>query len=291
MKNHQVNALHRGLSRRHFLTLTGACCGALTLGNRGAVSFADTRPPWPNQAQVKKLNDRPALFINDEPVPPIAYMSYLGETPYYREIASLGIHLYCFPAYLGDRGINTNSGIGPFREGIWKGVDKYDFSSIEGDFEKILEADPEAQVVIRLHMDPPAWWEAAYPEGCCHLPDGSTFRQCFSSPVWREATSKVFLHCLDWLQASPYARYLVGIHVAAGFTEEWFYHFRGAFYDENPARLQAFRDWLRHNYDGEVSALQSAWNTDHITFENALPADISGEMREETWCGGTRSPA
>ena len=79
-------------------------------------------------ADVRMHEGVPALYINDTLYPPFAYMSYLGEVPYYRSMAESGIHLYCFPAYLGDQGINCESGIGLFREPIWKDYNRFDFS-------------------------------------------------------------------------------------------------------------------------------------------------------------------
>ncbi len=239
-------------------------------------------PARADTATVRQHNGRPALFINGEPVPPFAYMSYLGKEPYYREVAQAGIHLYCFPAYLGDRGINSRTGIGPFRPSIWKGEGSYDFSSVEKDFETLLAGDRQALAIVRLHLDPPEWWEKAHPEGCCQLPDGTTFRQCFASPVWREATAEALRAFLDWIQQSSYAEHLIGVHVAAGCTEEWFYHYRGAFHDENPARIVAFRDWLRSSYDDDVDRLRAAWSEPTADFDSATPADISG-ARTRTW--------
>ncbi|MBN1352583.1 hypothetical protein JXJ21_24555, partial [candidate division KSB1 bacterium] len=97
----------------------------------------DARIP---EAAVKTNSGVPMLTINGKPYPPFAWMSYLGETTYYREAAAAGIHLFCFPAYLGDRGINTRSGIGPFRPALWCGESEFDFTSLVTDFEKILAA-------------------------------------------------------------------------------------------------------------------------------------------------------
>ena len=237
---------------------------------------------WADTATVQQHKGRPALFINGEPVPPFAYMSYLGKESYYREVAQAGIHLYCFPAYLGDRGINPTSGIGPFRPSIWKGEGVYDFSSVEKDFETLLAGDPNAQAIVRLHLDPPEWWEKAHPDGCCQQPDGTTFRQCFASPVWREATGEALRAFLGWIQQSRFAEHLIGVHVAAGRTEEWFYHHRGAFHDLNPARTAAFRDWLRTTYDGDVDRLRAARNDPTAEFASATPEDISG-TRTRAW--------
>lgn len=237
------------------------------------------RPP---AATIRNHDGVPALFIDDRPYVPFAYMSYLGETKYYKEAAAAGIHLYCFPAYLGDRGINSNSGIGPFRPGIWRGESDFDFNSIRKDFAEILKADPDALIIIRFHLDPPAWWDQAHPEACCLLPDGRSFRQCFASPIWQAATCDALRHCLSWLLQSQYARHLIGIHVAAGGTEEWFYHFQEGFYDRNPARTKAFQHWLRKTYHSDA-VLQDRWRDATVTLETARPADISGRNRPQVW--------
>jgi len=196
-------------------------------------------------AEVKTHAGIPTLFVNGLPYPPYAYMSYLGSGEYYREAAQSGIHLYNIPTYLGDRGINSVSGIGPFRSPIWTGENNYDFSGLIKDFKEILDADPEAKVIIRLHLDPPLWWEQMNPDVVCELPDGSSFRTSFSSQKWQEEAGKILKICIEWLLDSEYSDPLIGIHVAGGSTEEWFYHFKEHFYDQNPARLLAFRSWLR----------------------------------------------
>lgn len=236
-----------------------------------------------NHSEVKSVNGLPTLFVNQKEYPPFAYMSYLGETRYYKEVAEAGVHLYCFPAYLGERGINTSSGIGPFRSATWIAQDKYDFSSIKTDFEKIVKADSSAKVIIRLHLDPPVWWEELNPDACCHLSDGSTFRQCFSSEKWKEETGKALKDIVEWLLNSPYSKYLVGIHVAAGGTEEWVYHYNQYFEDKNPIREQTFRNWLKKHYNDDVSLLQKKWNDENVDFKTVTLADISGKHKKKEW--------
>ena len=234
-----------------------------------------------SRTEINLNEGRPSLEIDGKPYPPFAYMSYLGEKKYYKEIADAGIHLYNIPAYLADRGINSTSGIGPFRKPIWIGADEYDFSSVIQDFEKIITADPYAKVIVRLYLDPPLWWERLHPEASAQLPDGSTFRQCFSSEIWKAQTAAVLKDFLEWIQKSPYAQYLAGIHVASGFTEEWFYHPK-QYHDQNPARRDAFRKWLGNRYK-EVAALRKAWNDNTITFEKAQLANIDEPGRRKEW--------
>jgi beta-galactosidase len=232
-----------------------------------------------SRAEVKLKNNLPTLFIDGKVYPPFAYMSYLGEKKYYKEIAAAGIHLYNIPAYFAERGINSVSGICPFRPPIWIGKNQYDFSSLIKDFNDIIESDPQAKVIIRFYLDPPLWWEKANPDASCQLADGSTFRQCFASQKWRIETGKVLEHCIDWLLTSQYAKHLTGIHVASGFTEEWFYHPK-QYSDENPVRLETFRKWLKRKYNN-IKTLQKVWNNPNVTFNSAQLANISEKSRNE----------
>jgi len=235
--------------------------------------------PAQSNNSVRLTEGKPELIIDNKTYPPFAYMSYLGEDRYYREISQSGIHIYNLPAYLGERGINSTSGIGAFRKPIWIGENDYDFSSLIYDFEEIIGADEKAKVIVRLYLDPPLWWELSNPEASSQLPGGGTFRQSFTSDVWKNQTGKVLEACLDWLQNSPYAKHFIGVHVASGFTEEWFYHPKQ--YDNiNPVRRIAFQQWLRKNYKNE-NALRKAWNDKGVTFEDAYLANINEEARKE----------
>ena len=77
-----------------------------------------------SKAEIKWTEGNPSLVIDGETYPPYAYMSYLGEEQFYKEISETGIHIYNIPAYLGEGGINTISGIGAFRTPIWLGEGK-----------------------------------------------------------------------------------------------------------------------------------------------------------------------
>jgi beta-galactosidase len=242
-------------------------------------------------ARVDMTQYPPAIIANGESLLPYAYVSSYGETAYYREAAEAGIRVFMFPAFLGDRGINSRSGIGPFRPAIWRGESEFDFSSITRDFDSLLEGAPDARVILRLYLDAPSWWEASHPEACTQLPDGTTFRQSFSSTVWREHTGQALRECVRWLLQSKYAPNLIGIHVSAGQTHEWFYHYGKFFHDENPVRTEAFRQWLRTRYGGDQEKFRASWDEPDVDFATARPADISGAGQTRAWRDpGTASP-
>ncbi|HEX2948408.1 MAG TPA: hypothetical protein VHV83_02370 [Armatimonadota bacterium] len=229
--------------------------------------------------------DGQALSINGHVYPPYAYMSYFGKREYYQQAAAAGIHLYCVPAYLGDRGINTVYGLGPFRKGIWRDEGVIDVHEVTEEITTILSVDPDAKVIIRLYLDAPSWWEAKYPEGCTLLPDGSTLRQSFTSLLWRTHTAAAMRLVMHQLSDMPLAAHLVGIHIAAGCTEEWFYHYKRdlGFYNENPDRLAAFRQWLSDSYEHDLARLRAAWQNDEVDFSTAKPTDISCSVPEDRW--------
>ncbi|WP_119079153.1 beta-galactosidase [Chitinophaga alhagiae] len=253
----------------------------------GAGKAADILQPLPARAEVKMHAGVPALYVNGRLTPPFAYMSYFGKPRYYREAAGAGIHLYNVPAYLGDQGINSSSGIKPFRQAIWQGPGKFDLSGLEKEMAELLEADPAARIIIRIYLDPPRWWEQQHPGGVALQPDGSSFRLSFSSPEWRQDAGDALRTLVRELLRSPYGNSLVGIHVAAGSTEEWFYHFKSFFHDGSDVRKTAFRQWLRQRYHHSADALKKAWGRD-ADFDNALPADISGAEKKNEWSTDAR---
>jgi beta-galactosidase len=234
-----------------------------------------------NKAYVKNGTAFPQLWINGRQVPPFAYMSYLGDSRFYKEVAEQGIDIFCLPAYLGDQGINSTSGIKPFRPSFWIDDNRFDFSIIQKEFETLTRVKSDAKVIIRIHLDAPQWWQKKNPSEVCLLPSGESLRVSYASEKWRKDAGMALHALLNWIKKSEFNANLIGIHVAGGSTEEWFYHYKDHFYDESPARSASFRKWLREKYHNQVSQLKNAWKLPSVTFENAVTADISGKIRGE----------
>jgi len=229
-----------------------------------------------NTASVKSKQGFPELWINERKLPPFAYMSYLGQSRFYKEVADHGVEIFCLPAYLSDQGINSNSGIKPFRPSFWVGENKFDFTVIQKEFEMLTQVKKDAKVIVRIHLDPPRWWEERNPSELSRLPSGASSRVSYSSEKWRHDAGMALQSLMDWIKNSAFNSNLIGIHIAGGFTEEWFYHYKKHFYDESLVRKNHFRSWLRIKYKNKVSLLKRAWKHPSVTFENADPADISG---------------
>ena len=227
---------------------------------------------------------RLSIRVGDDCLPPVAYTSYFPKGEYYRQVAACGVHLYCFPAYLAPRGINTQSGIGPFRKGIWRAPGEFDFSDIEADLACILSADPSARIIMRLHLDMPEWWEHLYPDACCRRADSTPLRQSFTSAQWRSDAAMALQTAIQWLDGSVYAPHMIAIHVAGGFTEEWFHHYPA---DRNPSKTQAFSEWLAQRYGG-CDAARRAWNG---AMDEAAALACIGAPAVEQWRDPVRDVA
>jgi len=232
-----------------------------------------------NTASVKNNEGLPELWINEHRVAPFAYMSYLGQSKFYKEVADQGVDIFCLPAYLGNQGINSTSGIKPFRPSFWLAENEFDFSIIQKEFEVLTQVKKDAKIIVRIHLDPPLWWEKLNPSELCRLSSGESLRVSYSSEKWRQDAGMAMQSLLTWIKHSPFNANIIGVHVAGGFTEEWFYHYKEHFYDESMARKNHFRRWLRLKYKNKVSLLKKAWQLPSVTFENAEPADISGTIK------------
>ena len=68
------------------------------------------------------------LEIDGKRMPMYGYMSYQPAKADYEGFRKAGVHLFFTGVYAGDRGINPESGLRPFRPGFWKGYGEYDFS-------------------------------------------------------------------------------------------------------------------------------------------------------------------
>jgi len=151
-----------------------------------------------------------------------------------------------------------------------------------------LDANPNAKILMRLHMNPPYWWMRDNPDECViyRKPEGDVFgiddgesdrlirndykfrmRVSLASEKWlSEVCEKLALLC-DALRGTPQGNALLGIQVACGMFGEWHYWGGGAA-DVSHSMLDRFRRWLREKY-GTNEALQKAWNQPDVTFETA----------------------
>ena len=73
------------------------------------------------ESRILRNKQRLTLEVNGEIVSPVAYMTYHPAREQYADFQKIGTRLFSAGVYLGDQGINSISGIRPFRPSLWKG--------------------------------------------------------------------------------------------------------------------------------------------------------------------------
>ncbi len=256
------------------------------------------------KAEVRPHNGTPTLFLNGEP----AFAGYLWATAptttdypvadVVRAYADAGIHLHAFD--VGSVGQMPEwSGPGPGHSG------PYDFSTVEARYGRILDADPDAQFHLRVHLELRRgrndWWLDRYPDERDLDSEGERTTQSFASEVWREQGNAFLQAYIAHLQDTGLDKHVIAYQIGAGHTGEWvkghtsMWHTCG---DYSLPMQRCFRDWLRRTYHDDVVELRAAWNDPSGLFRDrpgalrARPAyhDAHGVSRPATGTGGHRQP-
>ena len=236
-------------------------------------------------AVIKPYNGRPTIFVNGKPQSPFFYAlthAYGGrwsweEVPArnLHNFAQIGIKLFQVDLYLED---------------IWyKNSKTIDIKKAQRQVRGVLDQCPDANVVIRIHVNAPFWWNEAHPEECTQFADGPVdttlkagapfhneehdihraLRASLASAKWKKEAGQKLVEFCRRLSKTPEGNAVIGMHIAGGIYGEW--HYWG-FIDHDPdtgaAMTTYFRNWLKDKYKTNGN-LQKAWNTSAFTFENA----------------------
>ena len=184
----------------------------------------------------------PALFVNGEPLPAAAYMTYLEEFNSYDKFAQAGYNLFSVPVLFAGRWINANESGKPFTAGIFDKKDAPDYSALDASIEKILAACPAAYIFPRVNVSMPLWWIEENP-GCL---DGTGRRESLFSAEFRDTAAEMLRKTIEHINQSGYASHIVGYQIAGGNTEEWFHFDLNAGLCKNAE--DAFNAYLRKYY-------------------------------------------
>ena len=170
---------------------------------------------------VKIHQGVPRLFVEGQPLPMGAYMTYAPAKGCFADFARAGYALFSLPVYFATRPINDISQIPPFRPGIFEG-EAPDFSAFEEDLRRIVAACPRAMIFPRVNISMPVRWTDAHPEELCDTGYTDHRRECFASRVWLDAEKELLRQFILHLQKIPEADAIIGFQLACGNTEEWF---------------------------------------------------------------------
>ena len=170
-------------------------------------------------SEVRMHGGVPTLFVNGEPYPAAAYMTYLEDYNRYDAFADAGYKLFSLPVLFAGRWIGMTRDMTPFGKGIFDREGEPDFSAMDASVHKILDACPDALIFPRVNMSMPLWWIEAHPD----CTDGTGERESLYSDVWREDAAQMLRDLIRHVRASDYGAHIVGYQIAGGNTEEWFH--------------------------------------------------------------------
>jgi len=257
----------------------------------------------PLSGRVKLYQGKPTLFINDKPVYAMLYA--LTDAPggrwTWEEVPQHSLRAFA------DCAIKVYQ-IDLFLEHVWMPDGSLSMDLAVKQIRGVLEARPNAAVIIRFHMNAPAWWNEKYPEEGVRFSDGPiedhdskgllrqvidhdlerSPRNSLASTKWRREASQKVVEFLKRLAAMPEGNAVAGIQVACGVYGEW--HYWGFIEhdpDTGPCMTAYFREWLRAKY-GADQALQKAWNDPDAACASASVPDTA--ERAHTEAGIFRDP-
>jgi len=229
--------------------------------------------------KITTERNAPTLHIDGEAVPPVMYC--LSDIPgsdsntaqaqkNIKNFAEAGIRLVS-----ADTGIHLG----------WHKVSPFDSEAMREEIAAVADANPDAKVLLRLHVNPPYWWLRDHPEECViyrtsegdvpGIDDGEQdrlirndhmrhIRVSLASEVWlREASEKLELF-LKSLEGTREGEVLMAVQIACGVNGEW--HQWGT--DVSAPMKARFVRYLRETY-GTVENLRAAWHNPDVTFETA----------------------
>ena len=238
-------------------------------------------------AERRIENGSPALYLNGKKTAPLIYA--LSDVPISNpltaqaqkniaQFAAQGIHL-----------ISTDANLAKG----WRKAIPYRPDFLLGDLTAIIETDPEAAVLLRLHMNPPYWWMRDNPDEMCvygaggvpYVDDGdyervidrdtsNVMRVSLASEKWKQDAGDALEALLKGVMDTPQGRHVVGIQIACGVYGEW--HQWGFPYEPDYGKPMTdyFRAYLREKY-GTDAKLRAAWKNQNAAIESAVLAPPS----------------
>ena len=251
-------------------------------------------------ARVGKYHGEPSILIDGVPYPP---MTITVATPGATSLTSKRRPFSAIPDYLhrlGEAGLRifyvTTSTQWNQPGDPARGIPD-DLEQAMRDIDVLMEAVPDAWVILRLNVSPPVSWIHEHPEELVRFSDGKTrplfctsvsrevpiegmFSLC--SEAWRRDADKALAEYFDALEKSRHFSRVIGFFLCSGGTSEWYYpqglvNEDGSYGDFSEPFRRQFGSFLRTKY-GTEEALRRAWGKPDASFEH--PAIPLPEERE-----------
>ncbi len=236
-------------------------------------------------ARVERYHGEPAVMVDGRAYPPMSMLvcddwhpkSDAEQKAYWRRLADAGSRVFyvtCTTAWHQPEN----------KENGWPDGTDCAIAKIR----RLIDAVPDAWIMLRLNVSPSAEWVEAHPEEMVTYDDGSHRKTVCTTisgkPIsgmlslcsgkWREEGAHALEEFFRRLDASDVSRRVIGTFLCAGGTSEWYYPIgmttpEGRYCDFSEPFRREYECFIRAKY-GTVEALRKAWKRPDATFEKPL---------------------
>lgn len=253
-------------------------------------------------AEIRFIDGRPVLSVNGQETPPLIYG--LSDIPAWRSWNPPVQKNIANFARQGVRIVQTDSEI----RKCWAEDNRLgSLDPILRDLDGVLQVEPDAAILMRIHLNAPRWWALHHPDDICVFGDtdyvddhkelqdrliandlDATMRVSVASEAWLADAGRLLAKLCRALAETPQGKHVIGIQVAGGLFGEWH---QWGFIQHEPdyslAMTRRFHQFLKARYENR-EALRAAWHDENADFETvAIPPS------EERYCrdiGNFRDP-
>lgn len=162
-----------------------------------------------------------SLSVNGEIIAPVAYMTYIEDNARYDDFSKAGCKLFSACVNMGDATINPLSGVRCFGKHVWKSKDEYDFTPVHDTIAKVVQANPNAYLLLRVNVNAPVWWQEEYKNERAVLSDGTLGFPSIFSEKWKTDVEVFLTKLCAYLSTSSLGEHVVALQIAGMHTEEW----------------------------------------------------------------------
>ncbi len=235
-------------------------------------------------AEKRVENGSPVLYLNGKKTAPLIYA--LSDVPISNPLTAQAQKNI---ANFAQQGINIVSTDVNLTKG-WHKSGPYRPDFLIGDLTAIIETNPNAAILLRLHVNAPYWWMRDNPDELCiygtggvpYIDDGdyervidgdvmNWMRASIASEKWKNDAANALTSLLKGIMNTPQGRHVIGIQIAGGVYGEWHQWGFDFHSDYGKPMIEYFRKYLREKYKTD-EALQIAWNNPEATIDTAVPS-------------------
>ncbi len=167
------------------------------------------------------MDGLPTLCKDGKPFYPLAFWQHEIADPDISAFRQAGVRIFtCFASEPY------------FEHPYWVGENEYDFSYYDAALNRFAELVPDGFIIPRIFVAAPYWWLEKHPEELVGYADNApyvrgsfdgTFHESFASELWKREQGKALTELIRHFRNAPYAKHILGIHIAGGTCGEWHY--------------------------------------------------------------------